>query len=89
MTNDLHMKILLCECKMSFKIGSLSFVKYIDKKSTYYPLHLPSPPHPSSTVILSVGIRKGITRNESLGVLKGSFEIFALGAYCISCQKRL
>ena len=44
MTNDLHMKILLCECKMSFKIGSLSFVKYIDKKSTYYPLHLPPPP---------------------------------------------
>ena len=56
MTNDLHMKILLCECKMSFKIGSLSFVKYIDKKSTYYPLHLPpSPPPP--TAILSVGIK--------------------------------
>ena len=86
MTNDLHLKILLCECKMSFKIGSLSFVKYIDKKSTYYPLHLPPPP---PTAILSVGIRKGITRNESLGVLKGSFEIFPLGAYCISCQKRL
>ena len=46
MTNDLHMKILLCECKMSFKIGSLSFVKDIDKKSTYYPLHPPPPPPP-------------------------------------------
>ena len=46
MTNDLHLKILLCEFKMSFKIGSLSFVKYIDKKSTYYPLHLGPPPPP-------------------------------------------
>ena len=35
--NDLHnLKILLCECKMSFKIGSLRCVKYIEKKPTQY-----------------------------------------------------
>ena len=33
--NDLHyLKVLLCECKMSFKIGSLRCVKCIEKKST-------------------------------------------------------
>ena len=87
MTNDLHLKILLCECKMSFKIGSLSFVKYLKKNQLIINTTSPAPPPPPT--ILSVGIRKGITRNECLGVLKGSFEIFALGAYCISCQKRL
>ena len=33
--HDLH-KILLCEYKMSFKIGSLRWVKYIEKKLKQY-----------------------------------------------------
>ena len=35
--NDLHnLKILLCECRMSFKMGSLRCVKYIEKQATQY-----------------------------------------------------
>ena len=33
--HDLH-KILLCEWKVSFNIGSLGCVKYIEKKPTHY-----------------------------------------------------
>ena len=37
--NDLHnLKILLCECEMSFKIDNLRYVKNIEKKSTQYQL---------------------------------------------------
>ena len=33
--NKLHkLRIVLCSCKMSFKIGSLRCVKYIEKKPT-------------------------------------------------------
>ena len=31
-----HLKILLCECQMSFKFGSLRCVKYSEKKPTQY-----------------------------------------------------
>ena len=66
---------------MSFKIGSLTCVKYIEKQPTQAPQPLP----------LSVGsniqsqiLKKGASeKNECLGGLK------AWGAYCVSCQKRL
>ena len=42
--NDLyHLKTLLCECKMSFKIGSLRCVKYIEKTQYQHSIR-PSPP---------------------------------------------
>ena len=36
-----NLKILLCDCKVSFKIGSLRCVKYIEKKPAHYQSLIP------------------------------------------------
>ena len=65
--NDLHnLKILICECKMIFKIGSLRRVKYIEQKPTQ---NQPSPILRGQSSIPN--FEKGVSEtNESLGGFK-------------------
>ena len=57
--NDLHnLKILLCKCKINFKIGSLTCGKYIEKQPTQYqplPISVGNNIQPQ---ILNWGLRK-------------------------------
>ena len=65
--NDLHkLKILICECKMIFKIGSLRHVKYIEQKPTQ------NQPPPILRGQRSIpNFEKGVSeKNESLGGFK-------------------
>ena len=64
------MKILLYECKMSFKIGSLTCMKYIEKQPTQYqPLPL-SIGNNVQTQNLKSGYKK---KMNARGYLKSSF----------------
>ena len=70
-SDDLHnLKILLCECKMSFKIGSLRCVTYWDETNTLSP---PTPATPQGKTFspkFGKGIRKKVSAWEDL---KSSF----------------
>ena len=83
--HDVH-KIPLCECKMSFNIGSLGCVKYIEKKPTQYqPLPSFCGDNDQSQIL-----KWNQKKNECLGELKESIpQIFARGLNVFSCQKRL
>ena len=86
--NDLHnLKILLCQCKMSFKIDSLTCMKYIKKQPRkYQPLPL-SVGNNIQTQILKSGDQKKMSAWRDL---KSSFHRYLPGgAYCVSCQERL
>ena len=80
--HDLH-KILLCECKMSSKIGSLRCMKYIEKKTTQYQSLKPFLGDNDKFQNFEMGSEK----NECLGKLRVHSTDICLGDYCVSCQK--
>ena len=73
--HDVH-KIPLCECKMSFNIGSLGCVKYIEKKPIQYqPLPSFCGDNDQSQIL-----KWNQKKNECLGELKESIpQIFVRG----------
>ena len=81
--HDLH-KTLLCECKVSFNIGSLGCVKYIEKKPTHYqPLSSFWKDNDQSQI--SKWDQK---KNECLGKLKEAIpQIFARGLNVLLVKK--
>ena len=85
--NDLHnLKILICERKMIFKIGSLRYVKYIEQKPTQN-----QPPPILRGHAQSQTLKRGYQKKmRAWGDLNSSFQRYLpRGAYCVSCQKRL
>ena len=70
---------------MSFKIGSLSFVKYIDKKSIYYPL----PPSPHHHHHPFCGDKKRDHKKWVPGRLKGFIRDICLGGLLYFLSKKI
>ena len=83
--NDLHnLTILLCECKMSFEIGSLRCEIHWEKTNTV------SRPFSGGGDKVQYQILKRDKKMSALGDWKSPFYIiFAWMSYCVSCQKRL
>ena len=80
--DDLH-KILLWECKISSRIGSLWYMKYIEKKTTQYQ---PLKPFLGDND-RSQNFEMGSEKNDCLGKLRVHSTDICLGPYCVSCQK--
>ena len=81
--NDLHhLKILLCKCKMSFKIGSLMCEIYWEKKqhSIYHPQTFLGGQRSAPI------FEKESEKMSAWGDLTSSFHRYLPDIYCVSCQ---